>query len=113
MNEINTDCDIKHEGYGALMSELNSLIGLKQMGDVSSLIQKQRINGKKWNEVLLKVKDVIPLKLTPHSLPNYWVYGIIADNKNGAIEKFRKAGYYATSVHINNNRYSIFNIKKN
>lgn len=112
LNEINVDCDIKLEGYGGLMSEINSLIGLKQMSNISSLLERQRKNAKKWDQILLEKKGIKSLKLTPNSLPNYWVYGTIADNRNNTIKEFRKFGYYATSVHINNNIYSIFNNKK-
>jgi dTDP-4-amino-4,6-dideoxygalactose transaminase len=108
LNEIDKDCDIKLEGYGGLMSEVNSVIGLKQMDKISCLLEKQRNNAKRWNEVLSQNKTIKPLELTPNTLPNYWVYGVLANKKNDTIKKFRKAGYYATGVHINNNIYSIF-----
>jgi dTDP-4-amino-4,6-dideoxygalactose transaminase len=109
LNEINPKCDIKLEGYGALMSEVNSLIGLKQMDDISNLIQKQRNNANEWDGIIDKMNDVKKIKLTKSTMPNYWVYGILAKNKTETIKKFRALGYYATSVHINNNIYSVFN----
>jgi hypothetical protein len=39
------------------------------------------------------------------------VYGILAKNKVHTIKQYRKQGFYATSVHINNNIYSIFDNK--
>jgi len=111
LNEINPKCDIKLEGYGALMSEVNSLIGLKQMDDVVNLIQKQRINALKWDTIIDEMKGVEKIKLTENTMPNYWVYGVLAKNKMETIENFREQGFYATSVHINNNIYSVFNNK--
>ena len=113
LNEINPDCDIKLEGYGALMSEVNSFIGVKQMDDVNKLIEKQRMNGKVWDKKINEIKNIKPINITPYSSPNNWVYGIFAENKIEAIKSFRKQGFYATSVHINNNIYSIFNNKIN
>ena len=113
LNEINPECDIKLEGYGALMSEVNSFIGVKQMDDVSKLIEKQRMNAKVWDKKINEIKNIKPINITPNSSPNNWVYGIFAENKIEAIKSFRKQGFYATSVHINNNIYSIFNNKIN
>ncbi len=44
MGEINSNCDITLEGYGATLSEINSYIGLKQMDNLPSLLNKQRSN---------------------------------------------------------------------
>ena len=44
-------------------------------------------------------------------MPNRWVYGVLAKNKIETIKEFREDGFYATSVHINNNIYSVFKNK--
>ena len=111
LNEINPLCDINLEGYGALMSETNSFIGLKQMDDITNLIKKQSHNALKWNAIIDESNDVQKITITNNVIPNYWVYGIIAKNKTATIKKFREQGYYATSVHINNNIYSVFKNK--
>lgn len=108
LNEINLNCDIELEGYGGLMSEVNALIGLKQMDDISFLIDKQKANAKKWDELFFDFKDVVSLPPTIGTVPNYWVYGILAGNKTEVINKFRKRGFYASGIHINNNIYSVF-----
>jgi len=113
LNEINPDCDIILEGYGALMGELNSYIGIKQMNNLDSLIKNQRANAVIWDQKINKetnLKSLIPIN---NSMPNRWVYGVLAKNKNKTIKKIREKGFYATSVHINNNIYSIFNNKTN
>jgi perosamine synthetase len=113
LNEINADCDIKLEGYGALMGELNSYIGIKQLENLDSLIKKQRANAIIWDQKMNKetnLKSLIPIK---NSIPNRWVYGVLAKNKTETIKKIREKGFYATSVHINNNIYSIFDNKTN
>ena len=111
LNEINPLCDINLEGYGALMSEINSFIGLKQMNDIASLIKKQRINAQSWQNIIGDMKAVSSLEITTNTLPNRWVYGVLAKNKIETIKEFREDGFYATSVHINNNIYSVFKNK--
>ena len=111
LNEINPLCDINLEGYGALMSEINSFIGLKQMDDIASLTKKQRINAQSWQNIIGDMKAVSSLEITTNTLPNRWVYGVLAKNKIETIKEFREDGFYATSVHINNNIYSVFKNK--
>ena len=111
LNEINPDCDIQLEGYGALMGEINSLIGIKQLGDLDSLLKKQRANAIIWAEKIQEEKDIESLRPIENSIPNSWVYGVLAKNKIETIKNYRKEGFYATSVHINNNIYSIFGNK--
>ncbi|WP_294958162.1 DegT/DnrJ/EryC1/StrS family aminotransferase [uncultured Flavobacterium sp.] len=109
--EINPECDIKLEGYGGLMSELNSYLGTKQMDDVEGLLMHQKKNAFFWNEKIIEMKNFSPLKLTDNCEPNYWVYGILCNNKEMAIKHFKEKGYYATGVHINNNVYTVFDNK--
>ena len=109
LNEINKSCDIKLEGYGALMSEVNSLIGVRQIEKTDALITKQRENALKWTNTIDGLAGIKKLSLTPNSIPNNWVYGVLADDRIAFIKKFRELGFYATSVHVNNNIYSVFN----
>ena len=108
--EISASCDITLTGQSALMSDLNGYIGLCQMDYVDALIEKQRLQAKKWDKELGARKDLRPIA-TPHSLPNYWVYGVLADDKIKAMDEFRARGFYASGVHIKNNIYSVFGEK--
>lgn len=109
--EINPDCDITLEGYGATMSEVNSFIGVKQMEDINELFSKQKANAKNWDLFLSGKKDVKVLEINKNCIPNYWIYGVLAENKLDFIQKMKNLGFYATGVHINNNIYSIFGNK--
>lgn len=109
LGEINPDCDIELEGYGALLGELNSYIGVKQMSSIDQLLMQQEKNARKWDTLIQKIKGIEPLRFNQNSHPNYWVYGVLCEDKNEALKMFRESGFYATSVHINNNIYSVFN----
>ena len=111
--EINPECDIKLPGYGGLMSELNSYIGIKQMEDIGVLLTLQRNNAKVWINEVMKEENIIMLSPNSNVIPNYWVFGILCKNKKEAIYNFKEKGFYATGVHINNNVYSVFNNKTN
>ncbi|WP_205945599.1 aminotransferase class V-fold PLP-dependent enzyme [Pedobacter frigiditerrae] len=112
LGEISPDCDIEVEGYGALMSEINSYIGTEQMKHLTFLLDKQRGNARIWDAKIKEIEDIVPINLNPETIPNYWVYGILCKDKNKTLENFRKEGWYATGVHINNNIYSVFENKE-
>lgn len=111
--EISADCDISLPGFGATLSEVNSYIGLMQMNEISHLLSLQRNNGNKWavyfeNNHPGKIRQIG--RQDTH--PNYWVYGILCDNKSEMLKFFRDKGFYASGVHLNNNHYSVFDNKE-
>ena len=109
--EINPDCDVQLEGYGGLMSELNSFIGTKQMLNIEQLLKVQQQNAIKWQVKLENNTQIIPLSVVRNCVPNFWVFGTLSANCKETIAYFKSKGYYATGVHINNNIYSVFNNK--
>lgn len=113
LNEISRDCDIMLEGYGALMPEFNSIIGNKQMIDIDELLLKQKINSVAWSNKLKEYNNLNSMVINDFVEPNFWIYGVLADDKVEAIKYFRSVGFYATSVHINNNIYSVFKNNEN
>jgi dTDP-4-amino-4,6-dideoxygalactose transaminase len=107
LGEINPECDITMIGHSATMDEVSSYIGIQQMDNVKWILKKQRENADNWNKINLSQYGIKPLN-NSKSNPNFWVYGALAENKRQAILSFREKGYYASGVHINNNRYSVF-----
>lgn len=107
IGEINPECDVSEVGYSAMMSNVNAYIGIEQLKHIDDLLNKQRTQAKKWDTFFQAKNDCRPLSIRS-TLPNYWVYGILADDKRECILKFREQGLYASGVHINNNRYSVF-----
>ena len=107
--EINPEYDISASGFGATMNEVSSYIGLQQMNEIEMLIEKQRCNATVWSDWL---QDNLPhyfiMNKRKDNSPNFWIYGLLTDNKLEAIKKFRDMGYYASGVHYPNNNYSVF-----
>lgn len=111
--EINPNCDISVEGYGATMSEINSYIGLQQMAEIEVLFAKQKANAEKWNVFFENQTNAKPLQVSEYVNPNFWVYGVLAEKKIDFIQQMKDSGFYATGVHINNNIYSVFRNNEN
>lgn len=107
IGEINESCDISLKGYSATMSNVNGYIGLRQMEDIEDLLKKHAFQADKWKEFFSEQSSFKPI-YCEECIPNYWVYGVLAENKRKAIETFRKMGYNASGVHIRNDLYSVF-----
>lgn len=107
MGEISPKCDISLAGHSATPMELNAYIGVEQMKNIDSILKKQRENAEYWANELASRTDLEMMNIID-TKPNYWVYGILSDNKRADILAFREQGYYASGVHLNNNRYSAF-----
>lgn len=105
--EINKECDVKTLGYGAMPTNLLGYIGCEQMKYVDGLITRQRENSLKWDKHFEDL-NLQGLNRDKRNNPNYWVYGMYVDNKYEFIKQYRGKGFYASGVHINNNRYSVF-----
>lgn len=107
IGEINPYCDINEMGFSATMSNVNGYIGLEQTQIMKKLIKKQRKNALLFDDYFQN-KEHMEYVSAPDVRPNYWVYGLLVDNKRQSIIDFRDKGLYASGVHINNNRYTIF-----
>lgn len=112
--EINPESNIDTIGFSGLMSELNSFIGYKQMKKITTVIEKQRRNALLWNSIIknsnLNLRNIY---LNRNSISNYWIYGILTDCKDQIKHKLDEVGLITSSVHINNNIYSIFSNEYN
>lgn len=107
LGEISPDCDISLVGYSAMMSNVNGYIGLRQMEHIDELLAKHRAQAEKWK----RAGDILDSTIAicrEDCKPNYWVYGVLTDDKVDTIKRFRKLGYYASGVHIRNDIYSAF-----
>ena len=107
LGEISPDCDISLVGYSATMSNVNGYIGLKQMEVIDSLILKHREQAEKWRDIYDFRSTMMPI-YRKDCKPNYWVYGLLTNDKFETIKHFRRLGYYASGVHIRNDIYSAF-----
>ncbi len=108
IGEIWNSCNIEIAAYGALPNDVNSYIGILALKNADKLIALQRENAAFWNDTL-PTNFAEPIKPIEDTNPNYWVFGTLAKDKRKLIEFMRKSGqYYASSVHLPNNYYSIF-----
>ena len=106
LGEISLNYDVSCIGYAAKMSNFNAYIGYESLKQIDKILKTQNENASKWDSV---IGDAFrKVKIIDNCTPNYWVYGLLAPHKIEVIEFFRNKGFYASSVHIDNSRYSVF-----
>lgn len=105
--EISPLCDINIPAYGCLPSDVNAYIGIESLRDTPSLIARQRENAEKVRSTL--PDDIHPLSPVTDTLPNYWVFGALADDKQAFISRNHSERQQSVSgVHLPNTFYSLF-----
>jgi dTDP-4-amino-4,6-dideoxygalactose transaminase len=109
LGEISALSDVPKIGMGVTMNEVSSYIGSQQMQEISDLLAQQRLNGKAWKTKLEQDFNYKGVSAGRDIDPNYWVNGMLyAKGRVAGMEHFRKLGYSASTVHLPNNRYSVF-----
>ena len=107
MGEISAACDISLPGIGAGLNEIGALIGLKSMSRLPELLLLQRHNALR-NKLFLEKFEKVTILNPQESLPNYWIYTFLSDNRNEMLQQLRDMGIYASKVHLRNDLYSLF-----
>ena len=103
------DNNITIQGYKYHMNNVNAAIGLVQLGDIESLIQKYITNGKYLDEQLKGVNGVELIEYYPESEPSYWLYTLKVDNREAFIKKMEENGIAASELHKRNDLHSYLN----
>ena len=77
---------------------------------LKQILEKQRQNSLYWENYFSEnnINSIQSIKVIKEARPNYWIYGILVNNKHEALKFFREKNFYASSVHLNNNNYSVF-----
>lgn len=96
--EISESYTVKEMGLSACANEIQGYVGYEQMKVLSDVLLSHAKNAKYWDESLNSLDNIRPLS-TVNGRPNYWVYGLLTDNKEKSLNYFRKNGYYASGVH--------------
>ncbi len=106
--EINPSCDIEITGFSATFNEVFAYIGIEQIKRVEELIACQRRNATAWKARLTQSEPGMTAIESGDTNPNYWVFGVLAEELLATMLRFREMGFYASRVHAPNHIYSVF-----
>lgn len=103
------DNDITIQGYKYHMNNVNATIGLIQLENIESLIQKYIDNGRFFDKELKGIKGVELIDYCPNSEPSYWLYTMKVENRDGFIKKMAENGIMASELHKRNDLHTYLN----
>lgn len=110
--ELSENSDVSIAGNSQLLNNVCGFIGSMQMNHIEILLNKHRSNAELWHALFADTPKAKPLSLTSQtSKPSYWVYTLLAENRNGLFELFRDNGFAASKMHLRNDVYSVFGTK--
>lgn len=107
--ELSENSDVSSAGNSLLLNNVFGFIGSMQMDHVEVLLNKHRSNAELWHALFAELPNVKPLSLTTQtSKPSYWVYTLLAQNRDELFKLFRDRGFSVSKMHLRNDAYSVF-----
>ena len=96
--------DILEYGYKFHMNDVNATIGLYNLPHIDSLLEKNRANGKYFDEHLKNLNNIKLLENNPKCNSAYWLYTIrvLNNKKHEFMTKMKEAGIMTSQVHNRN-----------
>jgi dTDP-4-amino-4,6-dideoxygalactose transaminase len=96
------DNNIQFQGYKYHMNNVNATIGLVQLMDIESIVDKYIENGKYYDKALQNIEGIELLEYYPVSEPSYWLYTLKVERRNEFISKLAENDIMASKLHKRN-----------
>jgi dTDP-4-amino-4,6-dideoxygalactose transaminase len=94
--------DIEEVGYRFVSNNISAAIGLRMLGQINSRLQHHRKLAGLYDEMLARVPG-LRIGIRPNgSRPNFWLYTILVENREGLLSKLHSAGIHAATPHKRN-----------
>lgn len=108
IGEINPASDVPVAGYNNYLNHLEATIGVAQMKHLPQIVKQHQENGIFFDDQLREIPGIILLRRPLNTRSAYWVYTLLAENRDGLLKYLRANGVYASKVHLRNDVYSCF-----
>ncbi|OWP85191.1 pyridoxal-5'-phosphate-dependent protein [Flavobacterium davisii] len=102
------DNDITFPGFKYHMNNVNATVGLVQMKHINNIVGEYISNGLYFDKNLKNLEGLTLLDYNANSLPSYWLYTMLVDNREGFIKNMQANGITASELHLRNDRHSVF-----
>jgi perosamine synthetase len=80
-------------GWNYRMTNMQAALGVAQLENIQAIIERKREIGERYNKNLQDLQNlVLPLKSTEYAENIYWVYGLLANTAETAIEIQKSLG---------------------
>jgi dTDP-4-amino-4,6-dideoxygalactose transaminase len=103
-----TEVDIKKLGFKYNMNNVTATIGLHQLCNIHSLLDRHRSNGQFFDKALQSITGLTSAKIEGGADPTYWLYTLLADDSDEIEHCLTSNGIFASKLHRPNHLHSIF-----
>ncbi len=101
--------NIQEQGYKYHMNNVNATIGLANLNNIESIVQKYIDNGKFFDSQLKNIAGIELIDYYVGSEPSYWLYTLKVENRQGFIAKLAEADVFASELHKRNDLHTYLN----
>ncbi|MRX67941.1 dTDP-4-amino-4,6-dideoxygalactose transaminase [Flavobacterium resistens] len=101
--------DIQIQGYKYHMNNVNAAIGIVQLENIESIVQKYIENGKYLDENLKGIDGVELIEYYPDTEPSYWLYTLKVKNRDAFVKMMAENGIMASELHKRNDLHTYLN----
>ena len=106
--DLNPRFDIPLAGFNLAMNEIAATLGLENMRHADDIVSRCRENGRFFDNSLKNVLGIRVLSQMPKSISGYWVYALLAEQRDALIRKLLAHGIGAQRLHLRNDNYTCF-----
>lgn len=103
------DNNIQYQGYKYHMNNVNATIGLVQLLDIETIVDKYIENGKYFDKELTNIAGLELLQYYQNTEPSYWLYTLKVENRDGFIAKLAENGIIASELHKRSDYHDYLN----
>lgn len=104
--------DITEAGYKYHMNNVNATIGLVQLKYIKENVLKYIENGNYYDQYLDNINGLTLIPYHKNTRPSYWLYTMKVERRKDFIKMMAENGIAASSLHLRNDRHSVFNAPK-
>jgi dTDP-4-amino-4,6-dideoxygalactose transaminase len=90
------------------MNNLAAAIGVSQLESAEDVVARHRANGRFYDEALTDVSGIELLSRSGDSVSGYWVYTLLADERDALMAHLKQSGIGCSRLHLRNDAYSAF-----
>jgi perosamine synthetase len=101
--------DIKYQGYKYHMNNVNAAIGLVQLENIQSILDKYIFVGKYLDERLSGIEGVETVVHYSNTQSSYWLYTLKVDRRENFIKMMADNGFMASEIHKRNDWHTYLN----
>jgi perosamine synthetase len=107
-----TTVDVCEVGYKYNMNNITAAIGLEQLENIESAIERHMANGSFLDRALSTVSGLKVSRFEAVAQPAHWIYTVLVERRDDLARCLSAAGIECSQVHRRNDRHPVFHASR-